>query len=377
MVGLGSSCETRFMYINSLEYGSITSYSSAMSGFPASNIVSMNRGNLWVTNGNFKIDASNNHLYLTVLGVDYDVSLTTGSYTGQTLGDHITARVLAVTGKNITFTYLTSSYKFHIESVQVNFTMKVSNQTNAIWNDIGVTGSIDITITTIQEFDSEVRIHTHEFIYFDLGYAMDISFFALMPQRNYANMLTAGATINVKASNINDITTAPFDVNIPSGVEGSFYFLETNGIPVAYRYVWFTIIDPANPFGPNLVFSQLFIGGYIALPNRTVDAGFTIQDVDRSLRTESQAGGLYFERYGRHKRYSGLRFSNMTRTETAAIQQLYYDIGKSNNFYLSLDSGNYNSDISAFTNIGVFENDPTITAKQSNFFDANFEFRTN
>jgi hypothetical protein len=138
-----------------------------------------------------------------------------------------------------------------------------------------------------------------------------------------------------------------------------------------------TIIDPANPFGPNLVFSQLFMGGYLALPRRTVDAGFTIQEVDRALRTESQAGGLYFERYGRHRRFSGLKFSNMTRAETAAIQQIYYDIGKSNNFYLSLDSGNFNDDLTAFTDIGVFENDPTITAKPANYFDANFEFRTN
>jgi hypothetical protein len=67
----------------------------------------------------------------------------------------------------------------------------------------------------------------------------------------------------------------------------------------------------------------------------------------------------------------------MTRVETTAVQQLYYDIGKSNNFYLSLDSGLFNNDVEQFTNIGVFENDPTITAKQANYFDANFEFRSN
>jgi hypothetical protein len=346
-----------------------------MAGFPASNVVSMNRANLWVTNGNFKVDATNNRLYITIGATPYTVTLTNGNYTGATLGTHITSKILTATSLAITCTYL-SSYKFHWESVATNFKLVLSNQTAAIWNDIGLTGLVDITVLTSGELDGEIRIHTHEYVYFDLGYAMDISFFALMPQRNYSNMLTVGATINISASNVNDITTAPLSVNVGSGVEGIYYFLET-GTPVSYRYVWITIVDPANPFGPNLVFSQMFLGGYVALPNRTVDANFTIQDVDRALRTESQAGGLYFERYGRHKRYSNLKFSNMTRAETTAIQQLYYDIGKSNNFYLSLDSGNFNGDIEQFTNIGVFENDPTITAKQANFFDANFEFRSN
>ena len=375
MSGIGSACETRFMYINSLLYGTMTANSGALAGFPASNVVSMNRGNLWVTAGHFKVDASNNKLYIVVGVTLYTVTLTNASYTGTTLAAEITSKVQTATGLVITCTYL-SEWKFHWESMATNFALILSNQTAAIWNDIGLTGTVDIIVLTSAELDGEIRIHTHEYAYFDLGYSMDISFFALMPQRNYSNMLTVGATINISASNVNDITTAPLSVNVGSGVEGIYYFLEA-GTPISYRYVWITIVDPANPFGPNLVFSQMFLGGYIALPNRTVDANFTVQEVDRALRTESQAGGLYFERYGRHKRFSNLKFSNMTRVETTAVQQLYYDIGKSNNFYLSLDSGLFNNDVEQFTNIGVFENDPTITAKQANYFDANFEFRSN
>lgn len=376
MSGIGSACETRFMYINSLLYGTMTSNSGAMAGFPASNVTSMNRGNLWVTNGYFKVTSIvNDSIYLTVGVTQYNISLTPGNYTGTTLAAHIQSKIQTLSGLAITCTYL-SSWKFHFESVVTGFKLVLSNQTAAIWDDIGYVGAVDITVPQYGEVDGEIRIHTHEFVYFDLGYAMDISFFALMPQRNYSNMLTVGATVNIRASNVNDISTAPLSVNVGSGVEGIYYFLEA-GTPISYRYVWITIVDPANPFGPNLVFSQMFLGGYIALPNRTIDANFTVQEVDRALRTESQAGGLYFERYGRHKRYSNLKFSNMTRVETTAIQQLYYDIGKSNNFYLSLDSGLFNNDVEQFTNIGVFENDPTITAKQSNYFDANFEFRSN
>jgi hypothetical protein len=354
----------------------MTANSGSLAGFPASNVVSMNRGNLWVTSGHFKITSIvNDSIYLTIGVSQFNLSLTPGSYTGTTLAAHIQSKIQTATGLAITCTYL-SEWKFHFESVVTGFKLVLSNQTAAIWNDIGFTGTVDITVPQYGEVDGEIRIHTHEYVYFDLGYAMDISFFALMPQRNYSNMLTVGATINVSASNVNDISTAPLSVNVGSGVEGIYYFLET-GTPISYRYVWITIVDPANPFGPNLVFSQLFLGAYVGFPNRTVDANFTIQEVDRALRTESQAGGLYFERYGRHKRYSNLKFSNMTRVETTAVQQLYYDIGKSNNFYLSLDSGGFNGDVEQFTNIGVFENDPTITAKQANYFDANFEFRSN
>jgi hypothetical protein len=339
-------------------------------------VTSSNRGNLWVTAGNFKVDATNNKLYFLVNAAPVILTLTIGSYTGVSLGVEINAKLTAA-AVGVSSEYDAVNYRFNFNRTNSNVTYAMlSIDTNALWDDIGFIGNTDILFDDDNDVFGLTRIHTHEYIDFDLGYAMDISFFALMPQRNFSNMLTAGATINVKASNVNDASTAPLNVNIPSGAEGSFYFLEL-GTPVSYRYVWVTIIDPANPAGPNLVFSQLYMGGYIALPYRTVDAGFTIQDVDRALRTESQAGGLYFERYGRHKRYSNLKFSNMTRVETTAIQQLYYDIGKSNNFYLSLDSGLFNNDVEQFTNIGVFENDPTITAKQANYFDANFEFRSN
>lgn len=374
MAGEGSACETRFMYINSLVYGNITSNSGNLAGFPAANVITQNRGELWVTGGNFKIDATNNKLYLCNDSVTpITITLTSASYTGTTLAAHIDS---LLSSYNIDVTY-TVDYKFRFrKTAGTYFILLLSAQTNSIWNDIGFVGVVDITTNTAINLDSLIRIHTHEYIDFDLGYAMDISFFGLMPQRNYANMLTAGATINVKASNINDASSAPLDINVPSAAEGCFYFLE-QGVPVSYRYVWLTIIDPENPYGPNLVFSQLFMGGYIALPNKTVDNGFTVQEVDRALRTESQAGGLYFERYGRHKRISGLRYSNMSKAETGALQQLYYDIGKSQNFYLSLDSGNFDNDIDQFTYFGVFENDPILTKQKASYFDANFEFRSN
>lgn len=375
VAGIGSSCETRIMYINSLSYGNIISNSGNLAGFPASNAITSNRGQLWVTAGNFKIDSSNQYLYLGINSIPYIIDLTIGNYTGSTLASHIQSRILAITGITVSCSY-SSAYKFTFTCSTNDILFGLSAQTNSIWYDLGLLGTIDINMPQSTTLTGYVRIHTHEFIYFDLGYAMDISFFAILPQRNYANMLTAGATINIKASNINDITTAPLNINVPSGSEGSFYFLE-QGYPISYRYVWLTIIDPENPYGPNLEFSQIFLGGYISLPNRTVDAGFTIQDVDRSLRTESQAGGLYFERYGRHKRISNLKFSNLTKIEVAAIQQLYFDLGKSNSYYISIDSGNFYNDLEQFTYFGIFENDPTITSKQAGFFDANFEFRSN
>lgn len=374
--GIGSVCETRWMYINSLVYGTITANSGNLTGFPASNVIQQNRGELWVTKGNFKIDYSNNKLYFDVNSTPTTITLTNGSYTGVELGAEINSKITTgAVGLSCSYNPITFKFKFNRTNSNTIYAM-LSNDTNAVWNDIGFVGNVDVLFDDDNDIYGLIRIHTHEYIYFDLGYAMDISFFALMPQRNYSNMLTAGATINVRASNIDDIATAPLSVNISSSIEGCFYFIE-QGIPVSYRYVWFTIVDPENPYGPNLVFSQLFMGGYISLPFKTVDNGFTIQEVDRALRTESQAGGLFFERYGRHKRVSGLRYSNMTKAETGVLQQLYYDLGKSQNYYLSLDSGNFDNDIDQFTYYGVFENDPTLTKQRAGYFDSNFEFRSN
>lgn len=370
MAGLASACETRFMHINSLLYGSLTANSGALAGFPASNLATANRGNLWIAIGNFTIGATNNKIYIG--GTTY--TLTNASYTSATLVTHINS-VINATGLVVSYT---SDFKFKLTNGSGSTrVLNLSNTTNAAWDTLGLVGSIDISILNASTYDGEIRIHTSEYLYYDLGYSMDISFFALLPQRNYANMLTTGAVINIKASNINDIGSAPLNINIYPGDEGTFYFLETEGIPIQYRYVWITITDRSNPYGPNLTFSQLFLGGYTAIANRTVDNGFSLIDIDRALRSESQAGGLYFEQYGRHKVINGLRYSWLTNDEAKALRQLFFDVGKSNNFYISLDGGRVHDDIYQYTYYGVFDGDPIISKEKANFFNASFDFRSN
>lgn len=368
--GIGSSCETRFMHINSLALGTLTGNSGNLSGFPASNLASSNRGSLWVCGGNFEITSSNNKIYIG--GSTY--TLTNASYTAASLISHINTVIFSGTGLSLTYT---TSYKFRWTNASGSTrTLNLSNQTNAVWSTIGLIGSVDVNILNAGTLDGEIRIHTSEYLNYDLGMSMNVDFFGLLPQRNFSNPLTSNATINVKASNINDKPSAPLSVNVTPGDEGTFAFLET-GTPLQYRYVWITITDIDNPYGPNLAFSQIFLGGYTAVSGRTVSNGFSIMTVDRALRTESQAGGLYFERYGRHRSFSSLRYTNLNRLEIKTLQQLFFDIGKSTNFYLSLDSGNLNSDITEFTDYGVFDVDPLITKSSANLWDASFEFRSN
>jgi hypothetical protein len=374
-LGIASACETRFMYINSLEYATLTANSGNLAGFPASNVVTKNRGNLWVTKGSFQIvSVTNDSIYISIGTNQYNLSLTPGNYTATTLAAHISARILAVSGVVITCSY-TTDFKFRFFSSATAFTLKLSTQSQMIWGTIGFLGSVDIPVLISTNADGEIRAHTSEYLYYDIGYAMDIDFFALLPQRNTQNMLTAGAVINIKASNTNDISSAPLNVNVSPGDEATYYFLET-GSAIAYRYVWITITDISNPNGPNLVFSQLFLGGYSSI-DRTVGNGFSLQNVDRALRTESQAGGLYFERYGRHKSISNLSFSNITRLQKRELDQVFFDLGKSSNFYISLEGGNLNDDIYEYTDYVVFESDATITKGSANLFDASFNVRSN
>lgn len=377
MAGLASACETRFMHINSLLYGTLTANSGALAGFPASNLATANRGNLWIARGNFTINATNNKLYIG--GTTY--TLTNASYTAATLVTHINS-VISATGLVLSYT-VNFKFKWTNGSGSTRV-LNLSTATNAAWDTLGLVGGVDISILNAGTYEGEIRIHTSEYLYYDLGYSMDISFFALLPQRNYANMLTTGAVINLKASNVNDIGSAPLDVNITGvlgvnepGDEATFYFLETDGTPIEYRYVWITITDRSNPYGPNLTFSQLFLGGYTAISNRTIDNSFSAIDVDRALRSESQAGGLYFEQYGRHRSFNGLRYSWLTNDQAKTLRQLFFDVGKSNNFYISLDGGRVHDDIYQYTYYGVFDGDPVISKEKANFFNASFDFRSN
>jgi hypothetical protein len=371
---LGARAETRLMYNNALINASLVLSTSHRDGFDETNITSANRTALYIPNDVFTIDTTNQSFKFRVgTGANITVVLDQGSYTGTTLAAHMQTKF----ANNFLITYDTTTKMFGIRHATLPYVL-LTGEYPVSWDTIGFTSGSDFygnpTSMNTQHYGDKARRHTDIKLYYNLGAAADCSFFALLGERNKTNSLSPSATINIKLSNINDITTAAYSIDLTAPVNGTYSFLDGIIGNSTFRYFWLTIKDRENT-SEYLAFSQLFLGSFVCWPNRTIDHGFTLQYLDRSIRTESVSGALFFERYNKYPYLSNLKISYLNRDDIALLQQAWYDLGKSEHFYISLDSGWMNGDINEFTFFGVFDSDPTIEEVGPRYFNASFSFR--
>jgi len=371
---LGARPETRLMYKNSLSTATNIGSTLNVAGFEASNITIANRTALYIPQDMFTIDNNNRTFKFRVsTGADQTKLLTLGEYTGTTLAAHMQT----IFANSFLVTYDTTTKLFGIRHATLPFVL-YTGQHPVSWDVIGFTNPTEfygnpVSMNT-QHYGDSARRHTDIRLYYDMGGAADCGFFALLGERNKTNSLSPNATVNLKLSNINDIDSAPYSINLTPSVNGTFAFLDGIIDVPLFRFFWLTIEDKENT-GEYISLSQLYLGGFVYWSNRTINHGFTLQYLDRSIRTESVSGALFFERYNKYPYLSNLTISYLNSEDVALLQQTWFDLGKSEHFYLTLDSGWMNDDIDEFMYFGVFDSDPTIEEVGPRYFNASFSFR--
>ncbi len=372
---LGARPETRLMYNNALNSGTVISSTQEVTGFPVENIVKDSRTSLYIPNNIYIITASNKTFKITHNSVDYTITIAEGSYLADALATEIESKFnTAVSSSTYDVAFSSTTGLFGIKNTTYNFTLKTSEDT-ASWDVIGfVYPSNLVCILNSWYYGSRVRRNSGVFLKYDLGGSADCSFFALLGEKNKTISLTSNAIVNLRLSNIDDYATAEININVPVAIDGCYAFIDgINPLP-EYRYVWIDILDKENP-NEYLIFSQLFIGGYVGWDNRTINNGFGIQYVDKSIRVESVSGSLFFEKYPKYPYLTGLTIAYLTKAQLDLLQQAWFDLGKSQHFYISLDSGHLNNDLSQLTWYGVLESDPQITNVAPRYYNASFTFR--
>ena len=366
---IGARAETRFMYLNNLAYANNTYATTNVPSFIAANIVTANRTSLYIPQNLFKITSVNKTFQLTKgAGAKTTYNLTEGSYTAIDLTAHINSVA------SIDCTYTPEKF-FAMRNGATSLTLH-SNENINFWNMLGysILAPITTPINTYAVAD-KMRLHTEIELFYDLGASADCSFFSLLGERNKTFCLSSSAIINLRLSNINNYDTAPINILVTPTVNGAMTFIDALEPVPFFRYVWLTIVDYENPTVTNFSFSHLFLGGFTAFYGRTINNGFTLSYQDRSIRTESVSGALFFEKYNKYPYLDNLVISFLTKQQANILQQLWYDLGKSQHFYLSLDSGHLTGDLSELTFFGVFDSDPVINHVAPRFFDTTFAFR--
>lgn len=340
---------------------------SEQTAYPRSNAVSRFRNEQYRANGNFTLNSSNTALRIRVGADTTTISLTAGNYNYETLASHISTSLNTYsTGWSASYDLSGATYKFNISRYQ-SATLLLSQATNAIWNTIGFTGTTDLTDTSFVA--DEQRNHTHEYVQFDLGYEANITTFFCIGSLSEKFSISSDATILLKANNINDELqwpSPPLEINLADyrNDSGIYVFIDSLLTDTRYRFWRLHIEDKYNYQGPLecVRISNIYLGDYIYLNNRNIQNGFVKSVFDPTVRSESEAGSLYWDVKTKYTLINSVGFSFIDKDDRETLETLYNRLGTYTPLYISIDPNlQVTNTLSDMTFFCVYNEAPTMT----------------
>lgn len=341
-------------------------FSSGSSQADATNIHKPERYRVWNPQGYFLITSSNNKIYIYD-GSNKTITLDSGGYEEPSdLYTEMMAKLNA-SSSGWTVTY-TSDFKFNI-SRSSSGKLRYSQTSNAIWDTIGHTGSVDVTAMSFP--GDEVRIHTHEYIIYDLLTPVEMQYFALIGQIGEVFSLSSSAVIKIQANSSNVWTSPPLDQTVTRNDFGAFHYFTGSS---TYRYWRLYIQDRTNSLGPSgITLSQMYLGSYEELSQRNVSVGFNKNYIDNSKATKSYSGVKFFNDSFRQRTFKNLSVNFLTAADRELLQDFIQTVGTSSPFYIDFDPDLSTSDAGELSGYFYFSSDPVFNHVVSNIYSFSFE----
>ncbi len=360
--------KSRFMSNNFLEMG-FTYSSQFSSSFPASNVYGTSRARIWKTGGNFEITASNQKLYIND-GTDKTITLTVGTYIYSSLATHIQTQLNA-SSSNWTCTYNSTTCKFAFTRSSGTKIFRLSQTSNACWDTIGYTQTLDQTIYA----PDESRIHTSEWLKCDKLTNQEAGFMALLGEIDSKFCLSTNAVVKLQANNFDDWTLPAIDVSVP--VEGGAVMAFFDDEASDYRFWRMQIIDRLNPLGPTgLTFSYAYIGDYTTIEDTNIATGFSRVLNDPSISQQSENGALFFQIRPRFQSVESAQIQMFKDDDRDTLEQLFYDLGVRTPFFLSIDPGlNVSTRLIDMTRLMIMTQNPSFDHVLRGYYNLSFSMR--
>lgn len=363
----------RIRFMNNQYMSRNFTYSSQQSSFPASNVYNTSRSRVWKPAGNFEITTANNKLYISD-GSNKTITLTAGSYTPASLASHIQTQLNA-SSSNWTCSYdLVSTFKFTIARSSGTNVLRKSQTTDAVWDTIGFTGNTDISSDPFVA--DEQRNHTSEWVKCDLGIPQQATFVGIISGIDEVFTLSETATVKIQANNIDYWNSPPVDITIPVDDSGCLRFIDTENT-ASYRFWRVQIVDRLNYLGPEgIKIAYIYVGDHVSMTTSNIATGFRKELVDPSNVLQSENGALFFETRPRYLSFSNAQVQLLSGSEQRELEQLFYDLGKREPFFVSIDPDlEVSATLGELTRFVVMTNNPTFDHVIRNYYNINFDMR--
>lgn len=363
----------RFMNNNYLSSDNLSSSSSALANFPLSNALHSSRWKFWTPTGYFKIDATNNQLYIND-GTDKTVTITNGTYATPALLATQIQTDLNAASSSWTFDHdnTAGAYAFRFAHASAH-SLRFSQTANSCWDLLGFTVSTDQIISTAYEAE-ETRIHQYEELIYDFSGNMAVEFFGLIGPLDELLTLSSSAVVKIQGNGTNIWTSPSMDLTVSRTAGGYFQFMDAVA-DSSYRYIRIYIEDKQNPLGPTgLKISQLYVGDYLSFTSRNIKTGFKKQIIDPTTRSVSYSGASYFDERAKYIEITGNTLPFLLRADRDSFEEFFNLFGVSNPFFVSLDPTLcITSDLNDFTKYVVFKSSPASVNIIAEYFNVTFD----
>ena len=366
-----SAKKIRFMNNNFIER--TFTYSSQQTSFPATNATNTSRSRVWKPEGNFEVTTSNRNIYIND-GTDKTVALTVGAYTYNTLASHIQTQLNAASSDWTCSYDGTLTYKFTINRSSGAKVLRKSQTTNSSWDILGYTGTTNITSAPFVA--DEQRNHTSEWVKCDLGVPQAATFCGIISGIDEIFTLSATATVKCQGNNIDFWDSPPVNITIPVGNISAMKMLDDDTAST-YRFWRVQIIDRLNYLGPlGLKFGYIYTGDHTTMTLSNFATGFSKELTDPSPIIQSESGALFFEKRPRYLTIRNCSIQLLPGSEREVIEQLFYDVGTREPFFVSIDPGVVvTQSLEELTRFVVMPTAPTLNHVIRDYYNFSFEMR--
>lgn len=374
---------TRIMTDNfiDLDIVSNATVSSEQTAFPVANIYNFQRrSKVWRSNGFFEVTSSNKTIvFRETTSVDLTATLTEAEYNSDSeFFAHIKARMEAVGGSTYTVSRDTSTLRIKIESdlaggggiFEIDWTTSTAADTLGFDTAAEDTGASSYTADVL-------RIHTQEWIKWDMGISTNPEAFIMIGKRNEPIAITPSATIKLQG-NETDIWTSPsFEQTLTYNdpVMSSFRSDSATGLHTEALRYWrleVTDIDNAQGF---IELGAVFLGNFFQATQGAVQFPFSGELVDRSPTVFSEGGQSFSDEFEKTERFSITWFA-LSKSEMESIFTIWDDVGTSRPFFVQFDTqGGLNADTQFFIRYVKFQSNPQYQLVRPNIYQVSMQLR--
>lgn len=352
--------------LNSPDYTANTTFSSEKSAYPVSNVYDLDRRRkVWRTNGYWNIESGKNTIvFQESIGVDITATIAVDEYTSTS--SLLTAIKNAMDAAGAaTYTVVQDA-----TTGRIKLTSDLSGGATVFrlqWltePDLGEMLGFDVSAndTGAATYTADLlRIHTSEWIKWDLGSPINPSAFICVDDRNSGLKISENAILKIQGNHTDDWSAPAVNLTL-NYVENVLAYADPDGLAGAgssgYRYWRFYIEDKSNP---NL-YVQLgvaFLGKHVATTRGCPEFPLEISAIDNSFIEYSESGAALSGRRPDTESFA-LNWAALDTETCEALHNVWKFYGIHSSFFVAMDSEEaFSTDSETMIRLVKFQEEPT------------------